>query len=375
MGRVFKRVRSGVEDPHYTCEWHSGGKTFRKAAFSSKQRSLDLLRQLEDTARSRQLGVTPAGGGSVRGLAGLLADYLASLAARDLDPLYQRNAKTRCEAAIAGCGWGTLGDVRPESLETWLGTLIDPEGRGLSRSSRNGYLRNVRSFVKWACEKEDVRYRLGKVKALNEAVGRRRSKRILTDAELGAVIRAAETARRRWNQQLHGPDRAMLYRVAAYTGIRSSELASLTPASFHHDPVPPVDLVEAEDAKGQREDRIPLPAFLVDLLRPWLAGKKFGKPVWPGTWAETKRQSQWLAMDLKRAGVAAVDDRGRKVLFHSFKRRYVTALIRAGAGIDEVRTLARHKDVRTTLNYYTDANLPQLGRVADRLQAPPPPGE
>ncbi|MGL6094580.1 MAG: site-specific integrase, partial [Fimbriiglobus sp.] len=125
--------------------------------------------------------------------------------------------------------------------------------------------------------------------------------------------------------------------------------------------------------KGKREEPVPVPGHLVAVLRPWLAGKAAGAKVWPGPWAARKGQSKWLAADLKRAGVAELDDRGRKVLFHSFKRRYVTSLIRAGAGVDEVRELARHRDVKTTLGYYTDRNLPRLGAVADRL--PPPPVE
>jgi hypothetical protein len=40
--------------------------------------------------------------------------------------------------------------------------------------------------------------------------------------------------------KMSGPDRAMLYAVAAYTSLRASELASLTPESFAFEGEPPM---------------------------------------------------------------------------------------------------------------------------------------
>lgn len=368
MGRVFKRVRGGAAAEFWTCEWNVGGKTFRKRAFRDKASSLALLRKLEDETLARRLGVAPPAGGAVRGLADLRAAYLKLLADRGRDPTYVATVTHRIDTCLAECRWRVLGDVTGAPLEAWLGRLA---AGGLAPATRNGYLRDVKAFVRWACEADGAAFPLAKVKPANEQVDRRRSRRILTDAELGALIRATEAARPRWNAALTPADRAVLYRVAAYTGLRASELASLRRESFRLDEVPPVVVVEARDAKGKREEPVPVPAHLVAVLRPWLAGKAAGAKVWPGPWAARKGQSKWLAADLKRAGVAELDDRGRKVLFHSFKRRYVTSLIRAGAGVDEVRELARHRDVKTTLGYYTDRNLPRLGAVADRL--PPPP--
>lgn len=47
----------------------------------------------------------------------------------------------------------------------------------------------------------------------------------------------------------------------------------------------------------------------------------------------------------------------------------MTRIIHAGGKIHEVRRMARHKDVRTTLHYYTDENLKELGQLANRLPA------
>ena len=52
--------------------------------------------------------------------------------------------------------------------------------------------------------------------------------------ELAAVVAAADASVKEF-QYLTGPDRAVLYLVAAATGYRSGELAKLTPTHFDID--------------------------------------------------------------------------------------------------------------------------------------------
>ena len=129
---------------------------------------------------------------------------------------------------------------------------------------------------------------------------------------------------------------------------------------------PPTVTVEAKDAKGRRREPVPLPAHLAGVLRPWLATKAPNAPVWPGRWAAQRKQVHWFARDLARAGVAVFDARGQRATFHGLRRSFVVRLIRAGGLIHEVRRMARHKDVATTLNYYTDTDLDSLGKLADK---------
>ena len=160
---------------------------------------------------------------------------------------------------------------------------------------------------------------------------------------------------------------AMLYRVALGTGLRASELASLTSAAFALDATPPTVTVEARHAKSGRTEPVPIPAHLVAVLRPWLAGKPAGERVWPGTWAARRRQHEWVARDVAAAGIAERDEKGQRITFHCLRKTYITRLIRAGAKVHQLRRLARHKDVATTLNHYTDETMGELAALSDLL--------
>ncbi len=66
---------------------------------------------------------------------------------------------------------------------------------------------------------------------LNVSTDRRHDRRPFSESELTAILHAAYNGAR--VRRMSGPDRAMLYVVAGYTGLRASELASLSPRQLH----------------------------------------------------------------------------------------------------------------------------------------------
>src|SRR5262249_16609638 len=103
-------------------------------------------------------------------------------------------------------------------------------------------------------------------------------------------------------RRLSGPDRAMLYTLAAFTGLRESELASLKPDSFALAGGQPSITVEAAYSKRRREDTIPFRPDLAELVRGWLAGRPARQPLWPGSW--WKRGALLVRRDLATARAA-----------------------------------------------------------------------
>lgn len=402
MGRVFqptykKRMPDGtcrkVASKAWYAEWHTGGRTRRKK-IGTKAAATSALAKFEEAAARRKHGLSdPSAEAAARArpLAEYLAEYLDVLRAKGTSADYRATTAAQLARTLSECKWHTWADITADALTVFLGRLRDApqarrlrgiakrhagplreakavrSGKGLGPATLNGYLRAAKAFARWAGERIDAPSPLARVKAFPEEVDVRRSRRILSDAELGELLTAAAATRRKGAAAVWGADRAMLYRVAAYTGLRAGELAELTPRHFALDEAPPAVTVEAKDAKGKRAEPVPLPDHLVALLRPWLARFPPAARLWPGNWAATRKQCQWLAADLRRAGVDARDAEGRPATFHSLKRRFVVRLIQAGAKVHEVRRMARHKDVATTLKHYVDENMKDLGALANKL--------
>ncbi len=85
-------------------------------------------------------------------------------------------------------------------------------------------------------------------------------------------------------ESIPGPDRAMLYVLAAWTGFRKGELGSLTLRSLRLDDDPPTATVAACYSKRRREDTQVLHPEVVRQLKEWLGtGDRLGpdKPLFP----------------------------------------------------------------------------------------------
>jgi site-specific recombinase XerD len=217
--------------------------------------------------------------------------------------------------------------------------------------------------------KEDALAHLEKAK--NPDTDPRHQRRALTTDEQRRLIRAAAAGRCSFD--LTGRDRAMLYRLALGTGFRRGELASLTPESFRLDDDPPVVTVKAAYSKRRREDRQPIRPELADALRPWVASKARGRPVFGRLTEET---APMLRLDLKAAGIPYETDEGFAD-FHCLRHTYITELIRAGVPIKTVQQLARHANPALTLKVYAHVGLYDLAGALDALPdltAPPRPG-
>jgi integrase len=161
-----------------------------------------------------------------------------------------------------------------------------------------------------------------------------------------------------------GPDRAMLYALAAGTGFRREELRTLTPEQFNLDSDPPTVRVLACYAKNGREAVQPLPHALADRLVPWLDLKAPGRPVFEGM---TKRTAdEMLAIDLKAAGIEPESDSGI-VDFHALRGTYISHLVSSGASVKTCQTLARHSSPVLTIGIYAKASLHDIAGAVESL--------
>jgi Phage integrase family len=145
------------------------------------------------------------------------------------------------------------------------------------------------------------------------------------------------------------------------TGLRAAEIASLRLQSFDLDADPPTVTVEGRHAKNRRIAIQPIARSLADKLTPFLASRIASEPIWRGKWYRP-RAAEIIRADLAACGV---DCDGRD--FHCLRHSYVSALIRSGASVKTVQTLARHSTPTLTLGRYAHAGLCDLQSALDAM--------
>lgn len=283
-----------------------------------------------------------------RGLLEHLADLVRDLKARGLSAAYVYRLDRRVRKLVVACGWAYPKDVTRESFVTWRGGVAE------SRSAKtlNDYLSAANVLLKWMQDQQRIAENPLAGKPLRvETKGRRKFKRrALTDAEVGALLRAA--GRRR-----------ALYLAAVHTGLRRGELKALRwsdvclegPAGFVR--------ARAATTKNRTDAVLGLPAELVSELRALRAlngagdGLVFRMPDY-----ETVRR------DFERAGIAwGLDAQGRRADFHGLRHTFVTNLGRGGVSALVRRLAARHSDQRLTDGVYNDATQLPVVQAAEAL--------
>ncbi len=195
---------------------------------------------------------------------------------------------------------------------------------------------------------------------------RRHDRRALSPADFARLLACAKTSTTPVNG-LAGYDRYVLYCVAAGTGLRASELASLSPASFLLDAQPPVVRLRAAYAKNKQQADQLLPPALVPLLREYLSDKPKDRPVW-------KRRALARCGELVRKDLAAAElpyeTEDGFADFHALRTLFITSLYRAGVHPKLAQVLARHSDVRLTLGVYTKVSQGELVDAVGKLVSP-----
>ena len=165
----------------------------------------------------------------------------------------------------------------------------------------------------------------------------------------------------------------MLYQLAMGTGFRANELRTLTPEAFDLDGDPPTVTVKAAYSKRRRDDVQPIRTELADALRPWLAARAPGKPLFGKL---TKHTADMLRHDLKAAGIPYETDSGTAD-FHALQ-----TFLRDGAGhqqrAGQDRPIAGPASTPTlTLGVYAHVGLfdqsAALDALPDLTEPPRPP--
>jgi integrase len=322
-----------------------------------------LCRLQTEADRKRAVGVSRQSEERDRPLSELLTDYETYLRAKANGDGHIAKTLKCIRAVFSATKAKTLADVEASRISSTLAVWRDRKHRPLNITTTNHYARAVKSFTRWLWqERRTVDDCLTPLRLINARADRRHVRRAFTADELQRLVTTTETSRKRlcW---LTATDRAMLYTVAAYTGLRASELATLNVDSF--DLEAKTVVVQACYSKHRRTDTLPLHVSLVERLRSWL-GNKQGR-IW-GVWNGANGQaSRMIRSDLKRAGIAYADGQGRVVDFHALRHTFITQLARSGVHPAKAKELARHSTITLTMDVYSHVTADELRDALDSV--------
>jgi len=184
-----------------------------------------------------------------------------------------------------------------------------------------------------------------------------------------------------------------LMRRRAY---RKGEIGSLSFRSFDLKSDPPTVTVDAAYSKRKRTDTQVLHADVARWVKEWLATKpdlEPGELLFPvsgkvpgGTERKTAKMMRGDLEKARKAWIDAVkeddqerglreksdfllycDSLGRYADFHANRHTFITNLGRAGVSPKTTQTLARHSDIRLTMNVYTHTDIAEKKEAVGRL--------
>jgi hypothetical protein len=174
-----------------------------------------------------------------------LADHLTDwevLKARNNTGDYVALKVGRTRKVIAVCKFTFISDLSASRVEAALADMRREPSFGIQTS--NHYLAPIKQFARWLeKDRRTAENPLAHLEGGNVNLDCRHERREMSDAELVYLLDSTRAAGR--VRKMNGPEREMLYLVSVYTGLRASELASLTPESFALDATPPTLTVEA----------------------------------------------------------------------------------------------------------------------------------
>jgi len=300
----------------------------------------------------------------------VLPVWIAEMESRKRDPRHIRQTQAHVEGVLADAEITHWNEASQAKIRAALDRYASESD--LSARTRNARLVAIRSFALWCrgngYAASDPTAGIAK---LDEKADRRRVRRDLPPEHLRRLLAAARASGEAV-RGMAGPDRAMLYLVAASTGWRWSELRRLRRMDFLLDESPPMLAPPGTAQKSGREDAVPLRKDVSGALRAYFAERPAppDAPALPMPGSDCG--ARLLAHDLAETGrdgeaIPYIDARGRVADFHSLRHALATMMSRSKAPIKVAQKVMRHSDPTLTLGVYTHAETEEQAEALENL--------
>ena len=357
--------------------------------------------------------------------------YERHLHAKSGDPRRISMLRRRLERLARECGFSRLNRMSAGPVDRWL---VAQKDAGMAAATRNVYRESLVCFGNWCRRSGRLTHNpFADLPRADQNSDRRHLRRALTEAELRQLLMVArlrplaeygrdvvkmaskdrpnaktratwkrcsltvkniDEAVRRAREALaenstfaaelerKGRERQLIYLTLVTTGLRKSELGSLTISQLElHGPVAFVDL-NPQDEKNRRGSSIPLRPDVAEALRAWLQERlgelqskcRLGRlpiparlPADEPLFRVPSGLTRVFDRDLAAAGIPKRDERDRVADIHALRVTFGTHLCAAGVPLRTAQAALRHSKPELTANIYTDPLLLDVAGAIDAL--------
>ncbi len=368
------------EDRFYTVEYtpNTGGPSVREQTrYTDKSRAEQYLRKKEQEEEDKRNGVFDEDQHALLSFKGVPIEqhinaYIAFVAAEGRTSHHVQTVDRRLRLICQGGSIATLADLRLSNARAGIAAATSGGKRQLSDQTRNHYVTSFKSFVNWLVN--DRRLTSNPVAQLKvgKVLTRKHERRVLSLEEIEWLLKATRS-RSRPNQNISGPDRAVMYLLLMCIGYRRKELASLTPESFFDSDGELCVRLERAKSKNRKGAITAIPANQATGLRAWLAARPADQPLFrmPGKPTKLLRRDLALARNLWLNEAESKGEReereasdflkyrdsdGLYADLHSFRGVHATLALNTDAPLASKLKASRHSDPRVAGRYWKAAD-------------------
>ena len=398
MATVFKRGSKQNRGGLYYIQWfdHNGKRQTKNSHTSDKAVAERIAAKLEADAALRREGVIDAALDTIcqeskRSIESHLEDYESKLhAARRSDQYIRETTKYIREIAEAG-GFDNVAAISADAVTKFAGGLRD---KGKSARTVQAYLSAIKGFTRWLSSHHKLpRDPLTSVKKPNPKADRRRERRMLLPEEWRRLETATAAGPIRYG--MTGEERVLMYLTAIQTGLRSSELRSLTRGRLYFDSTPPYITCKAGSTKNKKDARQYIQPELAADLKVHIATKAPKTPVFNlphesnlarmlrddladarKQWLkEAKKDPQEYAQRKQSDFLSDVNHESEITDFHCLRHTCGAWVAMTGAHPKVVQQVMRHQSITLTMDTYghlfPGQEADAVGQMRDMFTDPP----
>jgi integrase len=403
---VFKRRRNGKPAKRYTIELRLlDGTTRQRVGFTDRGATVQLAAQLVRDLERREVGLHDPFEGSRKAPikdhvdAFLLAMENGTLSRRRrgrVSAEWVKRSKTRLLFMLRELRVRRLEHLDLNEAEKLLHSRIQA---GWSARTRDHHAALLRQFGTWLVDdgrwQHNPFHRLGPISDDSTVTFRRLA---LTVEQLAALVEAAEvrgvqeyakvnpraSSQRLDDLLFRGSERAVIYQVAAYTGLRRGEIMALRWGDLVAGNEPAF-VLRPEITKNSKAARIELPLWLGQLLeqhRAACAGRTGRPPLQSSAMflSSYRHLTERLKKDALYARIGSWDETeshviaedGKRIDFHALRGTCATLLAEKRMGLKQIEQHMRHSSAKLTMEVYMQARRDLMRADVDKLEPPRP---